>query len=395
MSTSLLSAPPLRVLRAVPLWVWDVVLALAIGTASVIVIRVDGDVPGFTPMDALGWLGIALTCGSVVLRTFAPMTGLWIAVTGLLISTIGDYRPPITGVTMIALAATVAYAASRTRAIVAMSAPLVMTTVLHLNFDSPLRALFIEYMLLLVVGALALLLRNHHQLNASLAREAALVAAQREADTRNALIAERTRVARELHDVVAHAMSAITVQAGVGRVLAGQDPAQAADRLGQIEQLSRDALNEMRRLLDVLRADDQPATRTPSYRLADLPELIATFDDPQLHVTYALTGTVDDVPDTAQVTAYRIVQEALTNARKHAGPANVSVAVTCRDGSVELAVEDDGRGLGADPPSKPGWGLIGMRERVDLLHGTLHTGPRPGGGFAVHARLPTLSEIPA
>lgn len=382
----------LRSLRAVPLVVWDALLAIVLIVASVIVIQADGDVPGFRSMDAIGWTAIVLACGATVLRTYAPFAGLIVSVTGLLISSIGDYRPPIIGLSMVILAATVIYDAPRMKAVAALITPPVVVAILHLDFDSPIRALFAEYALFMLFATLSLLLRNQRKLTASLAREAALLASQREADTRAAIAAERSRVARELHDVVAHAMSAITVQAGVGRVLAAEDPTVAVDRLGQIETLSREALNEMRRLLDVLRADDQPASRAPSYRLADLDDLIATFDDPQLQVTYERDGLLEQVPDTAQVTGYRIVQEALTNVRKHAGPAHATVRVAATDDELEIHVTDDGRGLGADPPSRPGWGLIGMRERVDLLHGTLTTGPRPGGGFAVCARIPLHPE---
>jgi signal transduction histidine kinase len=384
-----------RAVRGVPFVVWDALLALVLIVASVITIRSDGDVPGFAPMNAIGWGAIVLACGATVLRTYAPFAGLALSVTGLLISTIGDYRPPIMGISMIVLAGTVIYDAPRNKVIAALVVPPLVLTMMHLNYGSPLQTLFVEHSLFVLFATLSLLLRNHRRLNASLARETALLASQREAETRAALVAERTRVARELHDVVAHAMSAITVQAGVGRVLAAQDPTLAVDRLGQIEELSRDALNEMRRLLDVLRADDQPASRAPSYRLGDLEELLATFDDPDLRVTYRLDGDVSHVPDTAQVTAYRIVQEALTNVRKHAGPAQATVTLTVTDGELEICVADDGRGLGADPPARPGWGLIGMRDRVELLHGTLSTGPRPGGGFQVSSRLPLRSEIHA
>lgn len=229
----------MRVVRRIPVVAWDVVLAGALLIGSIVTIRGDGDLPGFRPMDAIGWAAIVLACGATVLRTYTPFAGLILSVVGLLVSSAGDYRPPITGVSMVVLAATVIYDAPRTKAITALVTPPVVLTVMHLNYGSPARQFFVEYALFLLFATLSLLLRNQRRLNASLAREAGLLASQREADTRAALVAERTRVARELHDVVAHAMSAITVQAGVGRVLAAQDPSLAVERLGQIEELSR------------------------------------------------------------------------------------------------------------------------------------------------------------
>jgi signal transduction histidine kinase len=203
---------------------------------------------------------------------------------------------------------------------------------------------------------------------------------EREAAQQVALAAsdERARIAREMHDVVAHGLSMIVVQADGARYAARRDPAVATAALETIATTGRDSLTEMRRMLGLLRTGDTSELR-PQPGLADLAggdEVEATLPDP-----------ATPVPDGVGLTAYRIVQEALTNVRKHAGPdVRVRVEVSAGD-DVTVLVEDDGRGAAAVDDGH-GLGLVGMRERVTAHGGTLEAGPRPGGGFRVAARLP-------
>jgi signal transduction histidine kinase len=209
---------------------------------------------------------------------------------------------------------------------------------------------------------------------------------EREERDRAAVAAERLRIARELHDVVAHAMSVIAVQAGMGRHVIDTDVAAAADALGVIESTSRDALVEMRRMLGVLRHGDEAAALRPMPGLGDIPALVAETRRAGLGVTLASTGAVGDLPAGVDLAAYRVVQEALTNVIKHGGPV-AHVRVAWSDGGVELEVTDDGR-AGSGPRPEPGHGLLGMRERVAVCGGSLEAAPRPGGGYRVHASLP-------
>ncbi|MBZ5739064.1 sensor histidine kinase [Nocardioides mangrovi] len=206
---------------------------------------------------------------------------------------------------------------------------------------------------------------------------------RRDAEQQVALAAadERARIAREMHDVVAHGLSTIVVQADGARYAAPQDPTVAADALATISATGREALVEMRRMLGLLRSEDPTGTR-PQPGLADLAGLVAGD-----HVAATLPSPASGVPDGVALTTYRVVQEALTNVRRHAGPdAHARVEVAVGD-AVTVLVEDDGRGASA-PADGRGLGLLGMRERVTAHGGTLEAGPRPGGGWRVAARMP-------
>ena len=218
----------------------------------------------------------------------------------------------------------------------------------------------------------------------------------REELARRAVTEERLRLARELHDVVAHAMSVIAVQSGVGAHVASTQPEEAAKALTAIEVTSRAALEELRRLLGVLRQDSEPqGDLSPVPGLADLDSLLAEVAKAGLGVRLRVEGTPSQLPAGVDLSAYRIVQEALTNVVKHAGPARAQVVVGYRDREVTVEVTDDGRGVGAlasDGRAGVGHGLIGMRERVAAFDGDLEVGPRAGGGFRVAARLPLAAE---
>jgi len=214
----------------------------------------------------------------------------------------------------------------------------------------------------------------------------------REELARRAVVEERLRLARELHDVVAHAMSVIAVQSGVGAHVAASRPEEVGKALAAIEATSRAALTELRRLLGVLRQDSEPqASLTPVPGLANLDSVLTEVGKAGLAVRVRVEGTPSSLPAGVDLSAYRIVQEALTNVVKHAGPAHAQVVVGYRDQEVTVEVIDDGRGAATpvgDGRMGTGHGLIGMRERVAAFGGELEVGPRPGGGFRVAARLP-------
>ena len=251
----------------------------------------------------------------------------------------------------------------------------------------------------LIIAAAWLLghfVHNYRAHAARLEERTAELEQAREELARRAVVEERLRLARELHDVVAHAMSVIAVQSGVGAHVASTQPQEAAKALATIERTSRAALTELRRLLGVLRQDSEPGgSLAPVPGLADLEGLLAEVAKAGLAVRLRVEGTPLPLPPGVDLSAYRIVQEALTNVVKHAGPARAQVVVGYRDHEVTVEVSDDGRGVTAptdDGPARIGHGLIGMRERVAAFGGDLEAGPRRGGGFRVAARLPLAAE---
>ncbi|HEX6677129.1 MAG TPA: sensor histidine kinase [Actinomycetes bacterium] len=213
----------------------------------------------------------------------------------------------------------------------------------------------------------------------------------REELARRAVAEERLRLARELHDVVAHSMSVIAVQSGVGAHVADSKPEEARKALAAIETTSRATLEELRRLLGVLRQAGEPVgSLAPVPGLADLDSLLAEMAKAGLAVRLRVEGARPPLPTGVDLSAYRIVQEALTNVVKHAGKARAQVVVCYREQEVAVEVTDDGRG--AEVAAGVGHGIVGMRERVGLFGGDFEAGPRPGGGFRVAARLPFAAE---
>ncbi|ALG08143.1 sensor histidine kinase [Kibdelosporangium phytohabitans] len=215
---------------------------------------------------------------------------------------------------------------------------------------------------------------------------------------------ERLRIARELHDVVAHSMSLIAVKAGIANHIADQRPEEARDALRVIESTSRTTLIEMRQMLGILRSSptlpptsaSPPAEHghglTPAPGLADLPALAQQARSAGVDVTMSAPPSLS-LPSGLELSAYRIVQEALTNVVKHAGPVACAVEVSVREGALRVSVVDSGRGGPARVPGS-GHGLIGMRERVMMYGGQFSAGPSPSGGFAVSATLPCSGESP-
>ena len=220
----------------------------------------------------------------------------------------------------------------------------------------------------------------------------------------SAVAQERLRIARELHDVVAHSMSVVAVQAGFGQYVIDESPADAKEALGAIQATSRDALAELRRMLGVLRQHDSQqgpgspaAPLAPEPGLGEVPRLIQRTRGAGVDVSLTQRGTVRDVPAGIDVSAYRIIQEALTNVVRHAGSgARADVVVGHGYNVLTIEVTDDGGSFAPQAPrsSGSGHGLIGMRERAQLCAGELQAGPLPAGGFRVLARLP-VPALPA
>ncbi|MFJ6616369.1 sensor histidine kinase [Kitasatospora sp. NPDC091335] len=248
--------------------------------------------------------------------------------------------------------------------------------------------------------AAGMMIRSQRAYDAGLRSQAERQAQARIEEAQRTVIEERLRIARELHDVMAHSMGVIAVQAGVGRHVITGHPDEAAKALTAIETVSRTALREMRALLDVLREEspaDDPAAASDLAKpgLSDLPFLIEQTGRTGLQVELRIRGAARQLPPSIDLAGYRIVQEALTNSVKHAATARARAQVSYHPDGIEIEVTDEGRGrpgpavTSESPGGRVGHGLIGMRERVALSGGDFAAGHLPLGGFRVWARFPT------
>ena len=369
----------------------------------------------FRDTDALAVLLTLAQAVPLVWRRRAPVTVL--AVTGLaaLAHLAIGYRPTWTEFGVLIALYTVAAHCPRRRSMLAAAAVAaglaVYAALAMVRYPSPLEEDVQGWVVSYVQFAAAWFLGDVQQrrlaYTAKLEALNAQLATEQELRSRWAVAEERARIARELHDVVAHSVSVMVVQAGAARRTLASSPDQATTALGQIESTGRQALVEMRRLLGLLRdGDREDAALAPQPGLAHLESLAAAAREAGLPVEVAVEGESRPLPAGVDLSAYRIVQEALTNSLKHAGPARASVRVCYGREVLEVQVWDDGNG--SEPPSaaavplrpagspvgsdrqdrRSGHGLIGMRERVAMFGGTLEAGPRPGGGYRVAARLP-------
>lgn len=232
-------------------------------------------------------------------------------------------------------------------------------------------------------------LQRRRQAITDLAERAERAERERDLLAREKVTEERTRIARELHDVVAHSVSVMIIQAGAARRTLHADPDAAIAALSTIEGSGREAMAELRRVLGVLRHDDQ-ADLAPQPSIASLSDLVA--DDLDLPIRLDVADDLGVIPPSVELTGYRVVQEALTNVRRHAGPVTRVNVRLCRTADhLVIEVDDDGRGAAADATPE-GFGLVGMRERVSTVGGSLDVGPHRGGGWRVRAELPVGSS---
>lgn len=229
-------------------------------------------------------------------------------------------------------------------------------------------------------------LRLYRQRQAGEVTRTAQVVAEESARSAEALEAERSRIARDLHDVVSHAMAVTLMQARGGRRMLHTDPEAARSAFDVIERTNAQALGDMRRLLNVLRDSDGDGSSTPLPSLRRLPELIQQVRASGVPVELTLAGDLDQVPPGVDLSTYRVIQEALTNVLKHAGPARARVAVDCASDHLDLLVSDDGNGPTGG--ASGGHGLAGIKERVAVLGGEVDAAAGPASGFVVRMRLP-------
>jgi signal transduction histidine kinase len=230
--------------------------------------------------------------------------------------------------------------------------------------------------------------RDRQLLAETLAARADLLEREHELRANEAVAEERARIARELHDLVAHNVSVMVVQAGAERHALPEGQESTREALSSIEGAGRQALAEARRLLGMLRQEDEHAALAPQPGIDQLDFLVEQIERAGLPVKLEIEGEPAPLPAGLDLCAYRIVQEGLTNALKHAGPAHAEVRLRYLPSKLEVEVRDDGRGADSPNGDGAGHGLIGMRERVALYGGQIHTGPAAGGGFEIRAELP-------
>jgi signal transduction histidine kinase len=295
---------------------------------------------------------------------------------------------------MIALYSVAAYAHRRRVGLIALLAFGLVAAVPAFAFSSDVRwtaQVVGTFVLLAAAALLGEAERNRREYVAEVERRAVEAERTREEEALRRVDEERIRIAREVHDIVAHGLSIVTVQAGAASALLDRDPERARESIEHVRATGKQALSELRSMLDVLRTGEGAAPLPPAEDLTQLDRLIAPVRDAGIAVDLVTNGALDAVPAYATVSAYRIIQEALTNVVRHAGASHVLVAVEVGDTGLAVVIEDDGS---AAPDLVDGHGIRGMRERVEALSGRFEAGARSGGGFRVAATLPLTRSTP-
>jgi signal transduction histidine kinase len=352
-----------------------------------------------TPAPAWGIGVLAAQCLPLVGRRRWPLASTLACGTATVAYTVsGLPEPPVVYAGLVAVYSVAAHA-SRRRALFAAAVTVVAIAVALLFDTSPvdLDEALVTYLLFCTAWLLGNGVRDRRERTGELEERAAALERTRAAEAERAVVQERNRIARELHDVVAHHVSMMVVQAEAGPVALQRDPARAVESFETISATGKQALGEMRRLLGVLRTD--PADRlTPQPGVGDVPALVDRVRATGLDVQLRIAGQVRKLTPAVDLSAFRLLQEALTNVVRHAGADRASVLLEYQPDALHLEVLDDGAGADGSGASGDGsangsaagggHGLLAMRERVRLLSGSVVVGPRSTGGWAVRARLP-------
>ena len=368
----------------------DAVLALLV-LAMTVQPLLRAEACGCAPTPNWGYALVVAECLPLVWRRKLPFAT--VLVTGLLTGVHGASSlpdPPVAFAGLVAVYTVAAHATRRVAVTAAGIASATIAVVLLVSWpDSDLEDATVVYLTFATAWLLGDANRSRRERTAQLEARAADLERTRAAEARRAVVEERTRIAREMHDVLAHSVSMIVVQAEAGPVVVERDPARAVAAFDAISATGKEALRELRRLLGVLREDDA-GPLAPLPGLAEIPALVQRVREAGLDVELRTSGDTDAVPSPVGLSAYRIVQEALTNVVKHAGPARVTVRLDAADGTLAVEVADDGLG---SPSAAAGRGLLGMRERAGSLGGTVTAGPGADRGWTVRAELP-LDPVP-
>lgn len=385
----------------------DIAFALLVLVVEIITLVGSTEAPGEArEPDVVALVFIAAGALSLVWRRRRPVEVLIFLGVLMVGFYIRDYGSFMSIVGLAGLYAAAVHAMNRRRAWITISAFIIAlfgTATFSLldrpnGFDAEgAAAMLLSIGIVVFVGVVA---RNREQIFVKAEARADEAEADRAAAAERARTEERLRIARELHDVVAHGMSVISVQAAAAQEIAPTDPERAIELMRTVETTSRESLNEMRRMLGVLRnnqtsQEGQQASREPQPSLADIEATITHCRDAGLETGFSVSGEERPLSPGLELTVYRIVQEALTNVLKHGGSAaTASVELLYDDMTLLVRIADTGRGLVAGlSGTNSGNGLVGMRERVELYDGTLTAGPKPGGGYMVTATMPLDSQM--
>jgi signal transduction histidine kinase len=379
----------------------DLVVALVVAVLAVVdVASVSADgIPGDRTADGFAYALVIAGSASLVWRRRAPIAVLAIVSAVVVTFYLRDYGASLAVLGLPALYAIAAHAEHRRRAWwalgVACVSIMLAASVSVLDKPDGFAYLTAVSMMAFLIGAIAagVIIRNRERIFVDTERRAATAEADRLAEAERAVIRERSRIAREMHDVVAHGMSVIAVQAAAGQEIVHTDPDKAAEVLATIEAVGRESLAELRRMLGVLReTGDDDASLSPQPGIADIAAAVAQSSATGVATELVVDGDQRALAPGIELTAFRIVQEALTNVRKHAGgSASATVRISYETDVLVVEVTDDGRGAVTSLSGAGSrHGLIGMRERVEIYGGEFTSGPRPGGGYAVRAVLPIV-----
>ena len=366
---------------------FDLALALVATTAEL------GQVIGASGSPTGAAIVLAVVAGgALVLRRTSPLAVLATTLAASVAIVALDDDP--SGVSVgIALYTTAALCERRVSLAALVATTAIAATGSAITADTPGRetsatfGAIIAAMLSVGIWGLGAYAQTQRRYRRELQARAASAEREREQLARIAVHEERASIARELHDIVAHSVSVMLVGVRGARDVLRITPDAADDTLARVERSGEQSLAELRRILALLREPQQTAESHPQPSLAELDELVASYRTAGLPARLEVIGEPMPLPSGVELSIYRIVQEALTNALKHSDPTNVTVTLAFRDSRLELEVVDDGTTATTDAATT-GQGLIGMRERLALLGGELETGPREGGGFRVAARLP-------
>ena len=377
-------------LRRMNAWTIDALLAtvfLVLAVVGLFAATGNADAQYRDP-DAVSVLLTLLVAVPYYFRRHGPLVVLVLSEIGVVLLTARDDQTGATpSLLLIGVYTLGAWASGRDRVIgaSAMAVGLLIVGVVGIPGSSGADLLFtcVTFIAAYLFGST---MRNRRLYSEQLEQRALALEKDREEEARRAVAEERLHIAQELHDVVAHSMGVIAVQAGVGAHVIDNDPGEAKKSLEAIAHTSRSTLAEIRRMLGVLR-DDSGAAYEPAPGVGDLDRLVRDIGSAGVDVELKHEGLRTELPPGVDFTAYRIVQEALTNVLKHAGPASATVTVGYEPGALRLEVVDNGRGVNGRA-ALGGHGLLGMRERVAVYGGSFEVGPRAGGGFRVAVRLP-------
>jgi len=375
----------------------DVVFALSIGSLSVLGYLAAEATGSTRQQDIWGWALIAGQTIALSTRRIAPLRSLVAVVLLTVTFWVSDYPTSFEAFSMLAVYSATAHGGhDRQRVWRTVSGAVLLLTAIAIvgviapSEDLPAAAVAGIAAIHLTAAIAGQIVHDRRQRLAVLEVRASRADAERELAARRAVLDERSRIARDLHDVVSHGMSLMVVQAGAAQRLVTSQPERSIEALEQIQITGREALTEMRRMLGVLRSEEHDIELTPQPTMVDLDRLVRQCIDSGVPTELIIEGERPPPSIGAEMTGYRIVQEALTNVIKHAGkPARAAVKVTYAPNAIRVEITDDGIGTTIEElKTQLGHGIIGMRERIELFHGTLQTGPRPGGGFRVSATIP-------